>query len=62
MSGTSLQHQMKTWEPPADPNHLGNRILSNDEDRTSKKSNVFCKLLRQQAAPELDIYYLMATL
>ena len=54
MNGRPLQDQMKTREPVEDV-HFGNRNSSNDEDANHKTSSVLCKLLQQQAAPEVDI-------
>ena len=54
MSERSLYDRMKTWQPAdVDP---GNRTLSTDEDVGIKTSSLLCKLLQQQAAPEVDIY------
>ena len=52
MNGRPLQDQMKTREPV--DVHFGNRNSSND-DANHKTSSVLCKLLQQQAAPEVDI-------
>ena len=54
MNGRPLQDQMKTREPVEDV-HFGNKNSSNDEDANHKTSSVLCKLLQQQAAPEVDI-------
>ena len=53
MNGRSVQYWMKTWQP-ADLSS-GNSNSSTDEDANHKASSVLCKLLQQQAAPEVDI-------
>ena len=53
MNGRSVQYWMKTWQP-ADLSS-GNRNSSTDEDANHKASSVLCKLLQQQAAPDVDI-------
>ena len=54
MNERSLQDRMKTWQPPEDIDP-GNRTSSNDEDANHKITSILCKLLQQQAPPEVDI-------
>ena len=56
MNGRSLQDHVKTWQL-AEVNHVnpGNRNSSTEEDANHKASSVLCKLLQQQAAPEVGI-------
>ena len=55
-SGKLLQYWMKIWQPEEDTNP-GNTDLSTDEDANQKIAGILCKLLQQQEAPELDIYF-----
>ena len=45
---------MKTWQPAKDANPR-DRSSSSDEDANHKASSVLCKLVQQQAEPEVDI-------
>ena len=54
MTGRSLQDGMKTCQTAKDADPR-NSTSSTDEDASHKTSSVLCKLLQQQAVPEVDI-------